>query len=212
MNGYLVERMDAMDTLRNKMEYLEELRAIAKLGLNYSKDSHDHARYERLLEMSAMRYSDLTGLPSNVVEDALRCELGHITPKVGVNAAVFSGAGQLLMAKRADDKRWELPGGWVDVRETPQEALRRELIEELGLRVEVKEIIDVFGRMPGAFGQVHTSCHLLFYCEQELTTPFSYSDEMLEAGFFGIGQVRDWHRDHAQMAAASEKWWLRRRR
>jgi 8-oxo-dGTP diphosphatase len=45
--------------------------------------------------------------------------------------------------------RWELPGGKVDAGEQPQDALRREIREELGVRIELGALLD--GPLAGAW-------------------------------------------------------------
>jgi 8-oxo-dGTP diphosphatase len=56
-----------------------------------------------------------------------------------VVAAVIERGNRVLVAQRAAEKRhggmWEFPGGKVESAETDLDALRRELAEELGLRV-----------------------------------------------------------------------------
>ncbi len=56
-------------------------------------------------------------------------------------------AGQFLIAKRAPGGAyggcWEFPGGKVELGETPQDALKRELAEELGIVVEIGDVQSV---------------------------------------------------------------------
>ena len=62
---------------------------------------------------------------------------------VGAAGVIFNEAGQMLLIEHVFRPHfpWGLPGGWVEYGETPAETVRREVEEELGLRVEVKQLL-----------------------------------------------------------------------
>lgn len=67
-------------------------------------------------------------------------------PRVEVVAGVITDAtGRILLARRTDGRDlaglWEFPGGKREPGETPEQALIRELDEELGIQVEVGDAI-----------------------------------------------------------------------
>ena len=143
---------------KSVLAFLEELRRIAQWGLSYTTDPYDIERYTRLLELASIEYGQLSGLPKDILMDRFRQELGgNITPKIGVDAAVFNEDGKLLLLRRDDDGLWSVPGGWAELGESPQESIRREVQEETTLDVEVGELIGIYHRMPGDYGQPHTS-------------------------------------------------------
>lgn len=61
-----------------------------------------------------------------------------INASAAVAALIFDARGRLLVTRRAidpDKGKLDLPGGFIDPGESAEEALRRELAEELGLEV-----------------------------------------------------------------------------
>lgn len=60
---------------------------------------------------------------------------------IKVTAGVIIESGKVLITRRAPKKNfaggWEFPGGKIEVNETPQECLARELKEELNITVSV---------------------------------------------------------------------------
>jgi len=70
-------------------------------------------------------------------------------PIVGVGAVIVDD-GKVLLVKRKYEPlkgHWSLPGGMVEVGETLETALAREMLEETGLRVDVGPVIEVFDRI-----------------------------------------------------------------
>lgn len=62
---------------------------------------------------------------------------------IDVVAAFIEQDGKVFAAKRASGElagKWEFPGGKIEKGETPQQALRREIKEELDTIVEVGEL------------------------------------------------------------------------
>lgn len=63
------------------------------------------------------------------------------TPRVAAGILYFNAAGQILLVNPTYKQMWELPGGYLEPGETPTVALRRELIEELGVALPVSSLL-----------------------------------------------------------------------
>ena len=70
-------------------------------------------------------------------------------PVVGVGAVVLDGD-RVLLIKRGHAPlkgQWSLPGGGVEIGETLEQAIAREVLEETGLSVDVGPIVEVLDRI-----------------------------------------------------------------
>jgi 8-oxo-dGTP diphosphatase len=67
---------------------------------------------------------------------------------VGVGACIINNEEKILLCKRgakAKNERglWEIPGGAVELNETLEEALKREIKEEIGVDIEIIRLLHV---------------------------------------------------------------------
>jgi len=70
---------------------------------------------------------------------ARRFVIRRVTPSwsAGAAAVIERDDGRWLMVRPVYRKGWGLPGGFIDRKELPAEAVRRELREELGIEVDL---------------------------------------------------------------------------
>ncbi|MHC8504079.1 NUDIX hydrolase [Pseudonocardia bannensis] len=71
------------------------------------------------------------------------------TPKHSVSVAgvVVDDNGRVLVIKRRDNGHWEPPGGVLELSESFEAGVRREIAEETGISVEVERLTGVYKNM-----------------------------------------------------------------
>jgi len=70
-------------------------------------------------------------------------------PILGVGALIFRGDHILLVERGKEPLKgyWSLPGGVVEVGETLEAAIRREVREETDLEIEIVDVLEIFERI-----------------------------------------------------------------
>lgn len=91
-------------------------------------------------------------------------------------AVVRDGHGRLLLIRRCDSGNWELPGGRIDLGESAETAVVREVAEEAGLDIVVTGLSGVYTdpayvvRYPGS-GEVRQQMAVCFHATALAGTP-----------------------------------------
>lgn len=110
---------------------------------------------------------------------------------------------KVLVVKRRDVPIWALPGGGVDVGELPEDAVRREILEETGVYVRVRRLVAELTPINRL-----TERTFVYECEPTKGTPGA-SSESLEAGFFPVTSLPALffyvHEEWIQMALTSQE-------
>jgi ADP-ribose pyrophosphatase YjhB (NUDIX family) len=127
------------------LEWVQKLQAIAQNGLTYSENPYDIERYQQLRQIATEIVASYTDLQPSQIKNRFEAEKGYATPKVDVRGAVFQGD-RILLVKEREDGCWTLPGGWVDVGESPSKATVREVYEESGYQTRVVKLVAVYDR------------------------------------------------------------------
>jgi NAD+ diphosphatase len=96
----------------------------------------------------------------------------------------------LVRGKEPGQGQWDLPGGFVDPGDTAEEALRREVREEIGLEVTAMRYLGSWPNVYEYMGVRYRTLDMGFVCEvMEVSRARPREDEIAEVLFLGPEQV-----------------------
>lgn len=112
---------------------------------------------------------------------------------VGCSATIFDFTAQrMLLARRADNGQWCVPGGYMESGESVTEGCAREVLEETGLQVRIKRLIGVYTtphRLLEYPDGNRWQLVVLHFEAEPVGGELKTSDETTELGFFSRSEV-----------------------
>lgn len=64
-------------------------------------------------------------------------------PRMAAGALFFNEQGHVLLVRPSYKPKWEIPGGYVETGESPLDACKREVVEELGISASIGTLLVV---------------------------------------------------------------------
>lgn len=157
--------VDNMTVEQQLYLWADQLRAIANDGLHWSVDDpYDTHRFQGILRVAAEMFALRDTRAVAEIERTYLADLGHVAPYPGGDVAIFDREDRMLLIQRADSALWAMPGGAIEVGETPAEGAAREAWEETGIRVEPLRLSGIYdSRLTGGRSASHIY-HYVFLC------------------------------------------------
>jgi len=113
-------------------------------------------------------------------------------PSAAVACFIQNKQGELLVCRRANDPAkgtLDLPGGFVDLYESAEEALQREIKEELNLELTDIRFMQSIPNLYEYSGMVIHTLDLLFTAKVEDFAPLQAADDVQEAIFMKLNTI-----------------------
>jgi ADP-ribose pyrophosphatase YjhB (NUDIX family) len=165
----------------------DKLRDISAMGLHFSKNIHDENAFRAVQTIAMEMLALATGKSLARIEPLRGSIFSRPTPLAVGDAAVIDDEGRILLIRRADNGKWAMPGGALEVGETPAEGVVREALEETGVHCRPVSLVGVFdSRFCGTTSRYHMY-QFVFLCEpldcQEMAEA-SHAVEVTDKGWF----------------------------
>jgi 8-oxo-dGTP diphosphatase len=128
------------------------------------------------------------------------------SPKLTADAVLIKGNEILLIRRGREPFRgaWALPGGFVEVGERVEDACRRELMEETGLKGDLVDLLGVYGD-PKRDPRGHTVT-VAYVCKVGGIVAVAAGDDADEARWFALDKLPELAFDHAQIVEEARRW------
>lgn len=167
--------------------WADKLRDMSAFGLIFAKDPYDLQRYREMQTMAIEMHAYATGDSLEALEPLRDVIYARPMPFPVGEGAVFDDAGRILLIQRADSGKWALPGGALEVGETPSQGVVREVLEEAGVHCRASHLVGVFdSRMRGTTSRHHLYV-VIFLCTptgEPDHDPPTHANEVLGKAWF----------------------------
>ncbi|MEV5380350.1 NUDIX domain-containing protein [Streptomyces nondiastaticus] len=165
-----------------------ELRSLGELGAVLAGSAEDRARFQRVVAIAEIL---ATGSPRGPVEmpEGVTDQWFHASPLLSADCAAFDESGRILLIKRHDNGLWALPGGMVEVGESPSCAAVREAWEEAGLEAEAIGLIGLYDSRVVGTDTPFQVIHLVYECSVIRVDGLRTSRESDDFGWFSSGEL-----------------------
>ncbi len=131
-------------TTRQITLWADKLRDLAAQGLQYSTNMYDQERYTKIQDVVMEMFTVATNWSLEELVPLRQTLFSRPSPILSGDAAIINEKGQILLIQRSDNKMWAMPGGMLEVGETPSEGVIRETFEETGLKCKVVALVGIF--------------------------------------------------------------------
>lgn len=169
------------------LEWVRRLRAVAQTGLTFTEGVFDRQRYEEVRRVAAEMASQ--GGDPGTVDAVFAGYRGYATPLLICRAAVFDTTDRVLLVREVADGRWTLPGGWIDVGESPRTSVEREVLEESGYEVSAVKLAAVYDKLRHDHPPAPDHAYILFFLCELLGGEATPSVETSEVGWFPLDDL-----------------------
>src|SRR6266511_661734 len=168
--------------------WADKLRYMAATGLKYAQNIYDHQRYQAIQQIAIEMLGLATERPVDELEPLRETIFSRSSPLVAGTAAIIDDDGKMLLMRRSDNRLWNMPGGILEVGETPAAGVVREVLEETGARCEPIALVGVYDNRMWETGVIQHLYKFTFLCKlleggQEGVAP-AHAIETLEIGWF----------------------------
>jgi ADP-ribose pyrophosphatase YjhB (NUDIX family) len=172
--------------------WADKLRDLSALGLHFADNLYDKERYQTVQGIAMAMLALATGESVEQLEPLRAPIFSRPTPFAVGDAAIIDHQGHILLIRRADNGKWAMPGGALEVGETPAEGVAREALEETGTHCRAVALVGVFdSRLCGSLARHHLY-HIVFLCEPlpatERAIP-THAHEVLDIRWFAEDEL-----------------------
>ena len=134
----------------------------------------------------------------------IRGKVGHECIFLNFSAAcIRNSKGEILLQNRGDNRGWGFPGGALEIGESYDEAVVREVREETGIEINVKRLIGIYSKYMDKYSNGDEAQTILAFFECDIKNEGNglYDrDETKELKFFEINKTpKMFNKQHQDM-------------